>query len=101
MAGPILWLDGQLPGWLTGVRGKAVAARTLVHRAANEIAVPLRAVQVDPHLGFLCHPVDHFLPSESRQRTVFGLQDSQCGGLVHQASGDGRLKTQARVRVGT
>ena len=63
-----------------------MADRTLVHRAANEIAVPLRAVQVNPHLGFLCHPVGHFLPSESRQRAVLGLQDSQCGGLVHQAS---------------
>ena len=77
-----------------------MADRTLVHRAAYEISVPLRAVQVDPHLRFLCSPIWHFCLLKGRQSAVLRLQNSQCGGLVLQDSGGGRLETQARVRLG-
>ena len=77
-----------------------MADRTLAHMAAYEISVPMRAVQVDPHLRFLCSPICQFCLLKGRQNVLLGLQNSQCGGLVPHDSGGRRLETQAKVMLG-
>ena len=72
--------------------------RALVHRVAYDIVVPSRAVQVDPHVGFLGRPIGHYFFLVGRQKAALWLQNSQSGGLVGQECEDGSLKTEARVR---
>ena len=62
--------------------------------------VLLRAIQIDPHLGFLGNSIGHFFLLLGRLSAAWWLQNSQSGGLVGQEYEDGSLKTQVRVRFG-
>ena len=46
--------------------------RALVHRAAYDIGVPSRAMQVDPHVEFLGRPIGYFFFLVGRKKAACG-----------------------------
>ena len=59
-----------------------------MHRAAYDLGVTSRAVQVDPYVGFLGRPIGHFFPLVGKQNAALWLQKSQSGGLMGQECED-------------
>ena len=57
------------------------------------------AVLFSFNMGGLCSSMGHGFFLDGRQSPVLWLQTPQSGGHVGQDSGDGSLKTKARVRV--
>ena len=66
---------GGLSWWLTRGRDPAVSDRALVYRAAYDLGVLPRAVQVDPHVEFVGRPIGHLFFQVSREKAVLWLQN--------------------------
>ena len=67
--------------------------RTFVESSAYDIGVLLRAVQLDPHGGFLHRPFLHFFYLVSRQMAALRLQNIQVGGFAGEECEDRSMKT--------
>ena len=85
-------------GGLQEIGPQAVSERGLVQRAASDIGVRGRNVQVDPHVGFLDRPLGHFFFLADKRKAVLALQNPESGGLAVLECEDGGVKTQATVQ---
>ena len=61
---------GTLSGWLTGGLVSGGVRQSISDRSAYDIGVPLRAVQVDPPVGFLGIPIGHYFFLVGRQKAA-------------------------------
>ena len=70
----------------------------LMQRAACDIGVLWRALQVDAHVGYLDRPIGHFFFLADSRKALLGLQDPESGSLAVKECEDGSLKWQATVQ---
>ena len=52
-----------------------------MHRAAYDLGVNSRAVQVDPYVGFLGRPIGQFFPLVGKQNAACGSRNPSLEGL--------------------
>ena len=72
--------------------------RAIVHGAAYNIGVPLRALHLDVPVQILERPIGPHFFLVGRQEVELWLQNSQYGGLAGEVCEGRGLKTEAQVK---